>query len=151
MKRMNNLATSPFVLLTRVIYVFWFILSASCSTQATSSAGENELSNQKKYFKNIQASILYPEGLQEIESEFSYTFTDNNDYIYIASVYINQNIEQVKQTVVGNLSQNGFIITLENNFASNNKGLTVANASVEYAGNTFPGYLILKKIGRAHV
>ncbi|MBK7886555.1 MAG: hypothetical protein IPJ86_04405 [Bacteroidetes bacterium] len=117
----------------------------SCNTTAQNSS--EGLSSQKKYFKNIQASILYPEGLQEIETDYSYTFTDNNDYIYIASVYVSQNLNQVKQTVTSNLNQNGFVITPTTTFVQNSNGLTSADVTVEYEGNTFPGHLIMKQIG----
>ncbi|HNR20917.1 MAG TPA: hypothetical protein PKL45_13100 [Bacteroidia bacterium] len=117
------------------------------SCNSTAQTGSEGLSAQKKYFKNIQASILYPQGLQEIETDYSYTFTDNNDYIYIASIYVSQNIEQVKQTVIDNLSQNGFVITPTTNFTQNSNSLTTADVTVEYMGNTFPGHLIMKASG----
>ncbi|MBK9402052.1 MAG: hypothetical protein IPN36_14765 [Bacteroidetes bacterium] len=100
----------------------------SCNSTAQNSS--DGLSSQKKYFKNIQASILYPEGLQEIETDYSYTFTDNNDYIYIASVYVSQNLNQVKQTVTSNLSQNGFIITPTTTFVQNSNSLTSIDVTV---------------------
>ncbi|MBK7886557.1 MAG: hypothetical protein IPJ86_04415 [Bacteroidetes bacterium] len=82
------------MLQTRLLKTLSIIAQVTMFTSCNSTAQNSSdgLSSQKKYFKNIQASILYPEGLQEIETDYSYTFTDNNDYIYIASVYMSQNL-----------------------------------------------------------
>lgn len=119
------------------------------SCQSSAQKKGDGLSSQTKHFKNLQASIIYPENFQEIEADYSYTFIDSkNDYVYIVSIYVDNNLNQVSQTIKNNLSQNGFVIKLKNDFSKNPNGLTSADASVEYSGNTFPGHLIMEEYGK---
>lgn len=135
-----------------IITVVFVIMLVSCHTTAKNN---NETlknsSHNKKHFKNLNASLSIPENIQEVEAPNSYTFVrPNEESVYVASIYHNQNSEQVKQTLVSSLNQNGYQLSLSSGFSMNSFGLNAADAQMEYGGVVYPGYIIVKEMPSAN-
>lgn len=123
-------------------------LSSSGAIPAEEESGPtNNPSADKKYFKNLQASLAVPAGFQEVENQYSYSFVSpDGASVYIASVYVNQSSEQVKQMLSEPIQQNGYEISLISDFVKHSNGMLLADAKMVFEGVVYPGYIILREM-----
>jgi len=136
---------TPITKLISVTVVSVMLFSCSQAGQSNEGLLANEQSSDKKYFKNLGVTMVYPQEFKEIEATYSYTFMrpDENE-VYIAAIYPSQTSEQVVQIAKQSLSQNGFKISVSSSFETNARGLLAADAKTEHGSSSYPGYMIIR-------
>jgi len=117
----------------------------ACSSPAPDEGKAMILSESKRYFSGLQASLSVPDGFVIQEGATNVLLHDaTQEYICLVALYPMQSVEQVVENISNQQNGNGLNIKFLGELRKLEDGTKTVEAEMEYNGTRYPGAILFR-------